>query len=177
MPRLAFSPDGKHLACGRDHTVLIWDFSPGGPAGDTAPARVLQGPTGPVHDQVFSPDGKRLASASDDETIRIWDRASGAELLRFDSPRDGIPGYRGIDCLAFSSDGKLLAGGKADNLVIWDAATGSQLHYLPWHTNLIQTVAFSPDGKTLASGGLDQEIKLWDLAALAQSNPAGEGEK
>jgi WD40 repeat protein len=159
MPRLAFSPDGKYLACGRDNTVLIWDFTLSRAADYTVPARVLRGHTGPVHDQAFSPDGKRLASTSDDETIRIWDPATGEELFHFDSPRDGIPGYRGIDCLAFSPDGKLLAGGKANNLAIWDA------------------VAFSPDGKTLATGARDHEIKLWDLAALEHWSPERQEQK
>jgi WD40 repeat protein len=177
LPGLAFSPDGMRLACGRDHAVLIWDWSPNCPGDKTAPAIVLEGHTRAVRDQAFSPDGKRLATASDDETVRIWDAATGQELLRFDSPRDGIPGYRGIGCLAFSPDGKRLAGGKAQNLVIWDAATGKELHYLRWHTGTIESLAFSPDGKTLATGADDHEIKLWDLEALEHGNDAAQGEK
>src|SRR5262249_1587135 len=175
-PNVTFSPDGMRLACGRDNAVLIWDWSPSCPGDKTAPAVVLEGHTRPVRDQAFSPDGKRLATASDDETVRIWDPATGQELLCFDSPRDGIPGYRGIGCLAFSPDGKRLAGGKAQNLVIWDAATGKELHYLRWHSNTIESLAFSPDGKTLATGADDHEIKLWDLMALEHWNEAGRRE-
>jgi WD40 repeat protein len=173
LPTLVFSPDGMRLACGRDKTVLIWDLHPNHGGDPTAPARVLTGHTRAVCDLAFSPDSQRLATGSDDETVRIWDPATGQELLSFDSPRDGIPGYRGIGCLAFSPDGKRLAGGKAQNLAIWDAATGRQLHYLRWHSNLIESVAFSPDGKWLASGERDREIKLWDLAALERWTGVG----
>lgn len=166
LPRLAFSPDGMQLACGRDNTVLIWDFRPDRPGNPREPALVLRGHTDPVHDQVFSPDGKRIATAANDETIRIWDTATGQELLKFDSPREGLAGYRSIDCLAYSPNGKYLAGGKAQNLAIWDAATGQELHFLRWHSGQIECVAFSPDGKTLATGSGDHHIKLWDLAAL-----------
>ncbi len=177
LPGLTFSLDGTRLACGRDDSVLIWDFSRGRPGDNTAPALVLTGHTRPVCDQAFSPDGRRLASSSYDETIRIWDTATGQELLSFESPRHGISGYRGIDCLAFSPDGQRLAGGRAQNLVIWDAATGKELHYLRWHSQSIASVAFSPDGKTLASGAGDREIKLWDLVALEQGAAAGQGAK
>jgi WD40 repeat protein len=177
LPTLAFSPDGMCLACGRDNTVLIWDLRPDRAGDQTAPALVLTGHTCAVRDLAFSPDSQRLATASDDETVRIWDPATGQELLSFESPRDGIPGYRGIGCLAFSPDGKRLAGGKAQNLAIWDAATGRRLHYLRWHSNSIESVAYSPDGKWLASGDRDREIKLWDLAALERPKGAGAEEK
>jgi WD40 repeat protein len=177
LPTLAFSPDGMRLACGRDNTVLVWDLRPDRVGDQTAPARVLTGHTRAVCDLAFSPDSQRLATASDDETLRIWDLASGHELLSFESPRDGIPGYRGIGCLAFSPDGKRLAGGKAQNLAVWDAATGRRLHYLRWHSNLIESVAFSPDGKWLASGDRDRAIKLWDLAALERLKGAETKEK
>jgi WD40 repeat protein len=166
MPRLAFSPDGRRLACGRDNTVLIWDFRPDRPGDPREPALVLRGHTYPVRDQVFSPDGIHLATTGDDESLRIWDAATGRELLKFDSPREGMAGYRSVDCLAYSPDGKYLAGGKANMVAIWDAGTGGELHFLRWHSGLVKSVAFSPDGKTLASASDDHHIKLWNLAAL-----------
>jgi WD40 repeat protein len=175
-PTLTFSPDGTRLACGQGKNVLIWDFRADRQGDNTSPSRALEGHTGPVCDQVFSPDGKRLATASDDETIRIWDPATGEELLAFKSPREGIPGYRGIRCLAFSPDGKRLAGGKAQNLAIWDAATGQELYFLRWHSQSIESLAYSPDGKTLATGAGDHDIKLWDLAALEHWTGVGPGE-
>ncbi|HEV3446529.1 MAG TPA: WD40 repeat domain-containing protein [Gemmataceae bacterium] len=173
LPRLTFSPDGKHLACGQDNSVMIWEVSADG-QGDAVPVRKIEGHSGPVRDQVFSPDGKRLATASEDETIRIWDTATGQEQLCFDSPREGFRGYRAIQCLAFSPDGRRLAGGKAQKLAIWDATTGKELYFLAWHTGTITSLAFSPDGKTLATGSTDQHIKLWNLAALEHRTPAAQ---
>jgi WD40 repeat protein len=177
LPRLAISPDSRHLVCGQDNTVLVWDLSPDPASQRMAPARVLEGHTAPVCDQVFSPDGKRLATSAEDETIRIWDPTTGQELLSFSFPREGLLGYRGIDPLAFSPDGKRLVGGNGQDLVIWDATTGRQLHYFRWHRETIESLAFSPDGKTLASGARDAEIKLWDLETLKHWNSAGQGEK
>jgi WD40 repeat protein len=165
LPGLVFSPDGRYLACGPHHKVLLWDLEQPHRAG---PAQVLEGHTGDICDLAFSPDGKRLATSADDETIRIWDPITGEELLSFESPRDGFAGYRQIQCLAFSPDGRRLAGGKAQYLAIWDAANGQRLHYLGRHRDdIVQTVAFSPDGKTLATGAKGR-VKLWDLAALEQ---------
>src|SRR5262249_49428395 len=157
------SPDGRYLACGPHHNILLWDLER---PFHLEPARVLEGHSGNVCDLAFSPDGQRLATSADDETIRIWDPVTGQELLSFESPRDGIPGYRQIQCLAFSRDGLSLAGGKAQCLAIWNAVNGRRLHYLGRHRDdTIQTLAFSPDGKTLASGANGQ-VRLWDLVSL-----------
>jgi len=127
---------------------------------------VLEGQAGNIRDLAFSPDGKRLATSGHDETIRIWDPTTGQELLCFDSPREGLPGYRQVQCLTFSPDGRRLAGGKAQYVAIWDAATGQRLHYLGRHGDeTVETLAFSPDGLTLARGTGGQ-VKLVDLVAL-----------
>jgi WD40 repeat protein len=163
LPGLAFSPDGRYLACGPHHNILLWDLER---PFHLEPACVLEGHSGNVCDLAFSPDGQRLATSADDETIRIWDPVTGQQMLSFESPRDGIPGYRQIQCLAFSPDGLLLAGGKAQYLAIWSAVNGRRLHYLGHHRDdTIQTLAFSPDGKTLASGANGQ-VRLWDLVGL-----------
>src|SRR5262249_59127442 len=119
LPRLALSRDGTKLACGKDNPVLVWALGPEQVAGLP---RVLTGHTGPVCDQAFRPDGQRIVTASADETVRIWDAATGEEVLSFRSPFPGMAGYRGIDCLAFSPDGQRLAGAHGQDFALWDAA-------------------------------------------------------
>ena len=81
----------------------------------------------------FSPDGKRLASGIDGNTVKILDAASGQELL-------ALRGHtRGVMCVAFSPDGKRLASGSADKTVrIWDASNGQELLTLRGHTKEIK---------------------------------------
>jgi WD40 repeat protein len=174
LPGLVFSPDGRYLACGPHHNVLLWDLER---PRRIEPVRVLEGHSGDICDLAFSPDSKRLATSADDETIRIWDPITGQELLSFESPRDGFVGYRQVQCLAFSPDGLRLAGGKAQYLAIWNAASGQRLHYFGRHRDdTVETLAFSPDGKTLAAGANGQ-VKLLDLVALEQREAALRKEK
>ena len=66
--------------------------------------------------------------------------------------------------VAFSPDGKTLAGTLDKRIRLWETATGKESRTLAGHHLGVQSVAFSPDGKTLASGGSDKEIRLWDIA-------------
>jgi WD40 repeat protein/serine/threonine protein kinase len=112
-----------------------------------------------IHSVAFSPDGQRLASASYDETVRIWDCATGEELL-------SLMGHAGpVTSVAFSPDGQRLASGSFDNTVrIWDSATGKEVFSLKANADGVWRVTFSPDGQYLASGSGDKMIKIWDSA-------------
>ena len=106
----------------------------------------------------FSPDGQRLASGSWDQTIRLWDVASGRSLLEL----KGHSAY--VSSVAFSPDGQRLASGSGDNTIrLWDVASGRSLLELKGHSASVDSVAFSPDGKLLASGSWDKTIRLWDI--------------
>jgi len=107
-----------------------------------------------VFSVTFSPDGRLLASGSGDNTVKLWDVATGA-LVRT------LTGHS----VAFSPDGGLLASGSLDNTVkLWDVATGALARTLAGHINSVASVAFSPDGRRLASGSVDNTVKLWDVA-------------
>ena len=122
-------------------------------------ARTLTGHTRGVLGVAFSPDGRLLATASRDETARVWDPATG------DCQRT-LAGYASeLLGVAFSPDGRLLATASRNGTArLWDPATGHCLRTLTGHTSGIFGVAFSPDGRLLATASLDKTARLWDLA-------------
>ena len=110
-----------------------------------------------VSSVAFSPDGRLLASCGDDDVVRLWDPATGAE-------RRTLTGHTGrVNGVAFSPDGLLLASCDDETVRLWDPATGAERRTLTGHTGRVNGVAFSPDGLLLASCD-DETVRLWDPA-------------
>ncbi len=158
---VAFSPDGTTLAsCGTmdaGDAIYLWDVASGAMLYSLGSDDIFDIFT--VNSVVFSPDGQTLASGSEDDTIHLWDVATGDTIRKLEGHTDNV------NSVSFSPDGQTLAsGGEGGTIRLWEVATGDLIHTLEGHTDNVNSVSFSPDGKMLASGSLDDTVRLWDIS-------------
>jgi WD40 repeat protein len=168
VSRVNFSPDGQLLVtAGADGTARVWEVHSG------REVLVLSGhPNGNgVTNAIFSPDGTRLATATDssriaDTVVKVWDfsaalktgTGTGRDLLSLSGFPDRVWG------LAFSPDGRRLATSTDYVAEVWDLDTGLKNFTLSGHTSTVIDIKFSPDGSLLATAGGDGTTKLWEAA-------------
>ena len=113
---------------------------------------------GDINSVAFSPDGKYVTSGCSDNTVCIWNVASGEEKKRLEGHSNHVTS------VAFSPDGKYVVSGSLDKTVrIWNVATEAVPKILKGHTDRINSVAFSPDGKYVASGSYDKTARIWNI--------------
>jgi WD40 repeat protein len=104
----------------------------------------------------FSPDGKTIASASEDKTVKLWS-IEGRELHTFKGHSSKVTS------VSFSPDGKTIASASEDKTVKLWSIEGAELYTFKGHSSAVTSVSFSPDSKTIASASSDGSVKLWSI--------------
>src|SRR6516165_4143875 len=176
-----FSGDGKLVVtASADSTARIWDVESGnevarllarlapkrGKSGDIGDIlglpwegkqiAVLKGHTDKLHSATFSADGKRVVTASDDSTARVWDAGGGTEMAV-------LKGHDDMLGAAFSADDKRVVTASKDKTArIWDAESGNEIAVLKGHTDSVNSAAFSADDKRVVTASKDKTARIWD---------------
>jgi WD40 repeat protein len=150
------------LGCGQagmPSSIYFYAAIPGSPEAMPEP-KIISAHKDVILDMAFSPNGKTLATASYDTTIKLWNTDAGKELRTLKEHSDSVYG------VSFSKDGTLLASAAADRAVkIWNVASGKLLYTFGEPTDWVYAVAWSPDGKHLAAAGVDRSIRIWETGA------------
>ncbi|MGV2826881.1 nSTAND1 domain-containing NTPase [Myxosarcina sp. GI1(2024)] len=164
---IATSPTSPDLfaTAGWDGKIRIWRENP---HGSHQLVRTLPGHELPITQLQYSPDGKLLASGSQDKTIKLWNAQTG-DLIEV------LSGHQqGINSIAIARESKkqaevtsyvLVSGSEDKTLKLWNIndRSGELINTLEGHQDSIKSVVFSPDSKLIASGSYDNTIKLWNL--------------
>jgi WD40 repeat protein len=185
---VAFDPKGRWLAVagtgevvGAKEGIIVLPFPP---QRNSQPIAVLQGhakdvtwkvrvgaqlkpPVPWVNDLAVSRDGRYLASAGWDGTVRIWDMTALRQIRKLESPKTptGRIATRIYNACAISPDNRYVAAGGFGNRVdIWELTTGRLVASLRTD-NIVETVAFSPDGRILVAGGWDGFLRAWQVGS------------
>ena len=155
---VAFSPDGKKLACGNEYgDIHVYDVKNG-----TLILGSLKGHEKWVHSVLWSPDGGRLFSGSWNKTIRCWNSDTGEQLGQ---PWTGHTD--GIRSLSLSPDGSILASASRDKTVrFWDAISGYPIGQHLQHDHPLFAIGFSPSGEFVASARWDGNLYVWRAPRL-----------
>jgi WD40 repeat protein len=147
---VAFSFDGQMIG-GGEWAPVCWETSTG------KLLRQFPAAHGKLYGVAFSPNGKVLAGAWDDQTVQLYDIATGQELHE-------LAAKKPLRSIVFSPNGEFLAaGGIEGELRVWQPATGKELHHLVGQEDTICHLSFSPDGSILASAAWDGTVRLWDM--------------
>jgi len=152
---LAIDPNGTYLATGGDdkNNITIWDLA-------THNKRTFHGHTKSISEGglTFNHSGELLASASADNTARLWEVKTGKEKHVLQGHGDVV------ENLAFSPDNKSLATGSRDRTIrLWNIQSGKIMNILSGHKNGVYGLSFVTDGHYLVSASVDRTLRIWDI--------------
>ncbi|KAF9232864.1 WD40-repeat-containing domain protein [Melanogaster broomeanus] len=166
-----YSPDGAHfVSAGVYGSIRLWDATTRDvilpliqmtelDKLDYEITGPFRGHTNFITDVAYFPDGMRVASASHDKSIRIWNVQTGAQLKKLEHPNP-------VHSLSISPDGKRLVGGGFRFIRMWDCTTWQvALHVPEGHSKSVNCVTFSPDGSFIATAGAGGELFIWNSQA------------
>jgi WD40 repeat protein len=157
-PREAMSPDGRRILRWQGTGVQVTDVATGAPVGSPLRHRST------VEYAAFSPDGRRIVTAGDDNMASVWDAGTGAPVLA-PTTHQGT-----IHHAAFSPDGGSLITGSADHTArVWDATTGEALTPPLAHPSEVMRAEISLDGSQAVTIGADGLQRTWDLTPANES--------
>ncbi|MCC6493920.1 MAG: protein kinase [Pirellulales bacterium] len=185
-----FSPDGKSIVtAAQDGKAIVWRLAPeanrrgadaASPEQRFTPVTEFTQHRGPIYAARFSPDGQVIATGGYDGRVLAWapEAAQAVDIARrLDGAADPesefmeLAVHRGpVRTLAFAPDGKRLASGGQDNVVmVWDVAARTPLQQLRGHASHVRSCSFSANGKVLLTAGRDAQIKLWRPESYAET--------
>jgi WD40 repeat protein len=147
---LAFAENGRRFVTAGSDTVTGWDIS------DGAVLRWARANVGGVNALAVSPEGKRVASAGADRSVKVWSVQDGHLLEKFDVP------IARISAMAFSPGGGDIALAGGNTLAIYNLAGGNSIKASS-NTGPLQSTVFATGGRVLAAGAKDNAITIWNL--------------
>jgi DNA-binding beta-propeller fold protein YncE len=111
-----------------------------------------------VYSAAYSPDGKCIVSVSNDNTVKVWDTATGNLIQTFLENNE-------VNSAVYSPDGRRIVFPRGSSIQVWDATVGRQIYNtISEHSEVVRSVAYSPDGSRIVSASRDKKIKIWDAA-------------
>lgn len=156
---VAFSPNGKLLACGsEDSLIRVWDLQ------SQKLLFRLAGHDQDIYSVEFFDNGRKIASGSGDKTVKLWDLTTQKCLNTLHAGTPDSTKDSGITSLSVSPNGKFLAAGSLDRLIrIWSLPSGAPVDVIEGHGDSIYSTSFTADGRHLLSGSLDKTVRLWQF--------------